>query len=1157
MKDFVHLHLHSEYSLLDGACRIKKLIEKAKSLGQKALCITDHGNMYAAVEFYSQCKANGIKAIIGCEVYLARRTRFDKVHGLDNGSHHLVLLCKNNVGYQNLIKLVSLGYIDGFYNRPRIDLDLLKKYSEGLICLSACLAGQIPRLLLENNYDEAKKVALEYNEIFGNGNYFIEVQNHNLKEQLAILPLLYKLARETKIPLVATNDVHYLEKEDAKMQKILMCIATNTTIDDPKAIDFGSDEFYYKTYDEMYELFFSVPDALENTVKIAEMCNVDFEFGVIKFPKVEFNGVSDNYKLFISLCLKGMKKRYGENPSQEVIERMKFESDTIHSMGYIDYYLIVWDFIHFAKTHDIPVGPGRGSGAGSLCAYLLGITDVDPIKYNLLFERFLNSERVSMPDFDIDFCIDGRQDVIDYVVEKYGSDHVAQIITFGTLAARAAIRDVARASGISYALADEVAKLVPHEIGITIESALKKNPDLYSLYLGDARVHELLDTAKKVEGMPRHASTHAAGVVITDKQASEYIPLQLNDDFIVTQYTMTDLEKLGLLKMDFLGLRNLTVIKECENIIHKNNPEFTIKNIPVDDEKVYKMLSKGDTLGVFQFESDGMRATIMRLQPEMLEDLIAVISLYRPGPMDSIPMYIKNRHNPHLIRYKHPLLEEILKVTYGCIVYQEQVMQIFRKLAGYSYGRADIVRRAMSKKKHDVMEKERHSFIFGDKNEDGSVNCVGAVANGVPEHIAREIFDDMISFASYAFNKSHAAAYAMVAYQTAYLKCHYLKEYMSALLTSVMDSTGKIIEYTNDLESHNIPLLPPNINKSFQSFHPDEKGITFALLAIKGIGRNVIKAIISEREAHGKFTSLKNFLSRMSGKEINVRAVEGLIKAGALDDFPENRREMLHSYERILAGNNAETRSNIEGQINLFGEGSSEEVAIETDVEKFEEYTKFELLKMEKETMGIYVSGHPLALYQPFVNALKYNNSAEIITKSEKNQRGFHDKDSVKICGIISSMKIHTTKNGGQMAFTVLEDMNGAIEGIIFPTIYNNVKPLLKADKILFVQGKISSKDGEEAKILVDVIETESEFMNKLKNKTLCVNLKSSNSELIEKVKIIAEKYKGNGKFSLYFSDFKKLVSLKGNEGVDCTNSNLLLELENLLSKENVAYLNK
>ncbi len=1154
MTDFVHLHVHSEYSLLDGACRLKELVQRVKSLGQSAVAVTDHGNMYAAIDFYDVCKSEGIKAIIGCEVYVAPRSRFDKTHALDSSPYHLVLLCKDNEGYQNLIKLVSIGYVDGFYNKPRIDIDVLKQYSKGLICLSACLAGEIPRKLNNNDYEGAKETALLYNSIFGQGNYYIEIQNHYIKEQQAILHLLLKLSRETAIPLVATNDAHYLEREDAKMQQVLMCIATNTFLDDPDAMGFATDEFYIKSGDEMSSLFGSFPDAISNTVEIAKRCNVEFEFGNTKLPHFEIEGVSDNTEYFREMCKKGLKKHYGENPKQYVIDRMNYEINVISSMGYINYYLIVWDFIRYAKDNDIPVGPGRGSGAGSLCAYLIGITGIDPIKYNLLFERFLNPERISMPDFDIDFCIEGRQSVIDYVVKKYGSDHVAQIITFGTMAARGAIRDVARAMGTSYQIADTVAKQIPFEINITIDKALEKNPELKAMYYGDAKIHELMDMAKKVEGMPRHASTHAAGVVITKDPVSDYVPLQKNEESIVTQYTMTNLERLGLLKMDFLGLRNLTVIRDCVRSVQKKTPDFDIEKIPLDDKAIYKMLAKGDTQGVFQFESAGMRATIMRLIPETIEDLIAVISLYRPGPMDSIPKYIKNRHNPKLVTYKHPILKDILDVTYGCIVYQEQVMQICRKLAGYSYGRADIVRRAMSKKKASVMEKERQSFIYGEKNPDGSVSCAGAVANGVPAEIANEIFDEMISFASYAFNKSHAAAYATVSYQTAYLKCHFYKEYMSALMTSVIDNTGKIIEYSSELESNGVKLLNPDINECFEGFTPSENGIRFSLLALKNMGRGVIANIIEEREQNGRFRTLQDFLSRMYGKDLNSRAVEALIMCGALDSFPTNRKQMLHNYDRIMSGLSEQNRTNIEGQLDLFGfAGEKKDDMLEMEIPYEEEYGLLELLEMEKRATGIYISDHPLSNYSGFMSAAKLNNVMQIIDGAKENLSEYTDGENVKLLCMLVNKKMFTTRSNAQMCFVNFEDRTGTIEGIVFPKIYDAFKQNLTDGHILYIEGHISLKDEEDAKIIVDIIKTPEAFVSECKAKSLCVLVNSNDTNKIKAIKSIGEKYKGDSQLFFYFADVKKLTKSVDSGGINISND-MIKELSEILGKGNVAF---
>jgi len=1154
MIDFVHLHLHSEYSLLDGACRLKQLVAKAKELGQNAVAVTDHGNMYATIDFFNECKKEGVKPIIGCEVYVAPRSRFDKVHKLDSSPYHLVLLCKDNEGYQNLIKLVSIGYVDGFYNKPRVDIEVLKKYSKGLICLSACLAGEVARKLSDSDFEGAKETALLYNDIFGQGNYYIEIQNHNLREQLAILPFLYKLSRETGIPLVATNDTHYLEKTDAKMQKVLMCIATNTFIDDPNAMGFATDEFYLKTGDEMAELFKAVPQSISNTVDIASRCNIDFEFGNIKLPKFEIDGITDNVLYFKSLCQEGLVKLYGENPSQEAKDRMGFEFDVITKMGYVDYFLIVWDFIRYAKENGVPVGPGRGSGAGSICAYLIGITGIDPLKYNLLFERFLNPERISMPDFDIDFCIEGRQSVIDYVVKRYGSDHVAQIITFGTMAARGSIRDVARAMGTPYQVADTVAKQIPQELNITIEKALEKNPDLKAMYLGDAVIHELLDMAKKVEGMPRHSSTHAAGVVITKDPVSEYVPLQKNDESIVTQYPMTTLESLGLLKMDFLGLRNLTVIRDCVNSVRKTTPNFDIENIPLDDKSVFEMLAKGQTQGIFQFESAGMRATIMKLIPVAIEDLIAVISLYRPGPMDSIPRYIQNRHNPKLVTYKHPLLKEILDVTYGCIVYQEQVMQICRRLAGYSYGRADIVRRAMSKKKASVMEKERNSFIYGEKNPDGTTNCVGAIANGVPKEVANDIFDEMTSFASYAFNKSHAAAYATLSYQTAYLKCHFFKEYMSALMTSVLDNTSKIIEYSAELEVNSVKLLNPDINESNEGFTPTEKGIRFALLAIKGMGRGVIQNIIIERNASGRFKTLQDFCTRMFGKELNTRAIEALIMCGALDSFPTNRKQMLQNYDIILSGLNNQNRNNVQGQLDLFGMSEAENSdSLEMEIPFAEEYPILELLEMEKNSVGIYISGHPLRSFSPFISASKLNNSMQIIENAKENLAGFKDGDKVKLLCMLQSKKMFTTRSKSQMCFVNFEDMTGTIEGVVFPKIYDVFKGLLANGSILEVQGHISIKDDEDAKVIVDIIQTAEKFVQDCKARPICVKLKSTELEKIAKVKQIASEYVGKGKLYFYFEDAKKLTAPTDLKGIDIS-ANLLKEFVDFLGLTNVAF---
>lgn len=1132
---FVHLHVHSEYSLLDGACRIKDLVKRVKELGQTAVAVTDHGNLYAAIEFYNEAKANGIKPIIGCEVYVAPRSRFDKIHGIDNKPYHLILLCENNEGYQNLIKLVSIGYIDGFYNKPRVDLDVLKKYSKGLIALSACIAGEIPRLLANGEYENAKKTALLYRDIFGENNYYIEVQNHGIREEMSVLPLLYKLSAETGIPLAATNDAHYIAKYDSKIQKILVAIQTNTPLSKPNPLNFPTDEFYIKSYDEMAALFGSKPDALENTVKIAERCNVEFEFGVIKLPKYEIAGVTDNSVYFRNMCYDGLKKRYGDAPPKEYAERLEYELDVIIKMGYVDYYLIVWDFVHFAKTHNIPVGPGRGSGAGSIAAYCIGITGIDPMKYNLLFERFLNPERVSMPDFDIDFCYEKRQQVIDYVVEKYGSDRVAQIITFGTMAAKAAVKDVGRVMELPYQTTDTVSKLIPFELHTTLDKALASSTELKNLYLTDSKVHELIDIAKKIEGMPRHASTHAAGVVISDAPVSDYVPVQKNDESVVTQYPMNILESLGLLKMDFLGLRTLTVISDTVKAVKRKDPAFNIEKIPLDDKTVFDMLSTGDSSAVFQFESAGMRQVLARLKPTSIEDLIAVLSLYRPGPMDSIPRYIANRHHPEKIAYKHPMLEDILNVTYGCIVYQEQVMQICRKLAGYSYGRADLVRRAMAKKKADVMEKERSVFVEG------------SVKNGVPESVANDIFDEMSSFASYAFNKSHAAAYAHISYQTAYLKCHFYKEYMAALMTSVLENQNKLLEYISECEKNGVHILCPDINKSMAGFTADENGIRFALLAVKNLGRNAIENIVAERVKNGSFTSLSEFCERMNGKDINRKSAECLIKCGAFDCFALNRRQMLENYDKIFSGLQASVRQNIDGQINFFESGISNSKPQEVSLPDIPEYDLGTLLEFEKEALGMYISGHPLQQYMYISAAAKHNS----ISKISGDGAGIKDGSPVKLIGTLQSIKLHKTKNDAIMAFAVVEDMTGECEVIFFPEAYALNVNVIKQGSNVFIGGKISYKDNS-PKIIADTVMSAEQYMKACSGMKLFVKCRSDDKEKVQKVLEICGEHIGSGAAAFYFDDVKKYVKPKNCSGVYISEE-LLGKLNKIVGIDNIA----
>ncbi len=994
--NFVHLHVHTEYSLLDGACRINGLMNRLKEIGQTAVAITDHGNMYGAMEFLQIAEKNGIKPIIGCEVYVAPRTRFDKENKIDSKPYHLVLLCENNEGYSNLVKIVSIANVEGFYNKPRVDKELLRKYHKGLICLSACLAGEVPRNLANNDYNNARNVALEYLEIFGKGNYFIEIQNHGIREQLEILPQLYKLSAETGIPLVATNDCHYLSRQDSELQRVLVCIQTGTVLGEPNGMEFAGDEFYVKTAEEMTRLFKGHEEAITITSQIAERCNVDFNFDSgIKIPHFEIKGVTDNTEYLRKISYEGLYHRYGKNVPKTTIDRLEYELSVIAEKQFVDYFLIVWDFIRYARENNIPVGVGRGSGAGSLVAYCTGITGIDPIKYNLMFERFLNPERVSMPDFDIDFCIEGRQSVKDYVVQKYGADKVSEIIAFDTLKAKAAVRDIVRVLGLSYSLGDKIAKMIDPKYDLAY--SLKENKELSAMYNADKSVKQLIDLALKLEGMPRHTSTHAAGVVISDVKLDDLVPVQKNDNTIITQYTNTYLEALGLLKMDFLGLRNLTVIRDTVNEIKKFQPDFDIDKIPEDDPKVYEMLAKGDTAGVFQFESDGMTKWLMEMKPERMDDLIVIISLYRPGPMKSIPVYINNKRNPRNVEYLHPKLKETLAETYGVMVYQEQVMEICRKLAGYSYGHADIVRRAMAKKKPEVMLKERESFVSG------------AVENGVSAEIANKIFDEMVSFASYAFNKSHAAAYACLAYRTAYLKYHYRGIYMSALMSSVMTGGGRLVEYISACRQNGLNVLPPDINRSMKGFTYDGKQIYFGLLAVKNAGWGLADKIIASRNEAGRFTSLQDFCERLSGRELNKKALENLIKAGAFDGLGLNRRQMLESCELLLEMAGKGTRGVIEGQMNMFDSVATEENNFKVTYRP--EYDRKKLLALEKEAAGIYLTGDPLSEYSHYAQLLKTRKIAEITYDTVK------DDDNIKLMSIIREKKLHTTKKGSKMCF--------------------------------------------------------------------------------------------------------------------------------------------
>lgn len=1181
MTDFVHLHVHSEYSLLDGACRIQPLVERAKELGQSAVAITDHGVMYGAIDFYKAAKAAGIRPIIGCEVYVAPRTRFDKVHGMDNSPYHLVLLCENNEGYQNLIKIVSKGFLEGFYSKPRVDKELLRKYNKGIIALSACLAGEIPRLLSNGNYPGAKKAALEYKEIFGEKNFYLELQDHGIQEQKAILPLLFRLSQETGIGLAATNDCHYLTKRDHKVQNLLICIQTNRTINDPNEMAFETEEFYLKSGDEMQELFGAYPGAVSNTVEIAERCNVEFEFGHTKLPYYQAPDGMENRAFFRKLCYEGLRRNYGDNPAQNVIDRLEYELSIIEKMGYVDYFLIVWDFINYARSQDISVGPGRGSGAASIAAYCVGITNIDPIRYHLLFERFLNPERVSMPDFDIDFCFERRQEVIDYVIRKYGEDHVAQIITFGTLAARAAIRDVGRAMGMGYQEVDIVARYVPSEPKMTIVKALKQSAEMREQYDSNPKIHELIDLAMALEGMPRHASTHAAGVVITREPVESYVPVQQNDGVIVTQFTMTTLEELGLLKMDFLGLRNLTVIRKAQNIIHRAEPKFDAGRIPLDDKGVFEMLSVGQSSGVFQFESEGMRQVITQLKPASIEDLAAVVALYRPGPMDSIPRYIENRHHPEKVVYLHPKLKPILDVTYGCIVYQEQVMQICRDLAGYSYGQADLVRKAMSKKKADIMQKERQKFIYGSKRPDGSVECVGCIANGVPEETAVAIFDQMSSFASYAFNKPHASAYAYIAYQTAFLKYHYPMEYMAALLTCMLDNVNKVTEYMAECTRRGIKTLPVDVNQSEEGFTVSPDGIRFGLLAVKSIGKGFIRELVAQREKR-PFDSFFDFCERMYGGEISRRTMDSLIKSGAFDSISPNRRQLLQAYGPIMEELERTHKNNLEGQLDLFAlpleDGEKQSLNHSYTLPPAADFTQAERLAMEKEVTGIYVTGHPLQEYRALSERIQADSLGKLLEEA-KTQGMDLDGKPLKLVGIITEPRTKITKNNETMVFARLEDLTASCGLLIFPKVCQQVRALVREGQVVVLKGRVSAREEEEPKIIVDMmtapanyseapppaassstfcspyIGTEKRIGQGQERKALYLRVESRESPAFQKAQQILLVFEGITPVYFYLQSEKKY--LKAPQGMWVTpNDPMLRELQRVLGKENVVFKN-
>lgn len=1074
MADFVHLHVHSEYSLLDGMSRIKDLPVRAKELGMKAIALTDHGVMYGAVDFYKECKKNDIKPIIGCEVYVAPRSRFEKEAGRDSGYNHLILLAKNKEGYQNLSKLVSLSFVEGFYYKPRIDLEILEKYSKGLICLSACLAGSLSQALIQDDMQKAEEIALWHKRVFKD-DYYIEIQHNGLRQQIMINQKLIQLARKLDIPLVATNDAHYLKKEDSYFHEVLLCIQTGKRMSDEDRMRFETQEFYIKSPEEMADYFSEFPDAIENTVKIAEKCNYDFEFGVTKLPNYDVpEEYATHLDYFKDLCYKGIKKRYGENPAEEVMSRLEYEISVIDKMGYVDYFLIVWDYINYAKSVGIPVGPGRGSGAGSIAAYAIGITDIDPLKYGLLFERFLNPERVSMPDFDVDFCYERRGEVIEYVERKYGKDHVSQIITFGTMAARMVIRDVGRVLDYPYSETDKLAKMIPMEVHITIPKALEQNREFKELYESNPSVKQLIDIAIKLEGLPRQASTHACGIVITKDPVDTYVPLYVNDGNISTQYTMNLLEELGLLKMDFLGLRTLTVISDTEKLVKQNRGIDVEYDKEMNDPKVYKLWANGESVGIFQFESQGMTNFMKELKPDCLEDIIAGVSLYRPGPMDQIPRYIKGKQNPGHNVYTHPALEPILNVTYGCMVYQEQVMQIVRELAGYSLGRADLVRRAMGKKKLDVMAKEREYFINGQVDENGNVLVPGCVRNGIDKESANKIFDEMAEFAKYAFNKSHAAAYSVVSYRTAYLKTYYPAEFMAATLNSFLGNLDKVPVYIYECKRLNIEILKPDINKSFTKFTVQDNKIRFGLGSIKNVGVSAIETVIAERIKNGEFKSFTDFCERIQSGTVNKKCIECLIKAGCFDSMSQTRATLLASFEKIMDTINNQGRNSLANQVTMFDIVEPEET-VKYQYTVLKELDERELLSQEKEMLGIYVSGHPLEKLREAISNQTNITSIQIKDLNEENSGNFKDGQTVKYAGTITGIKKKYTKRNTIMAFVTVEDLYGSAELVVFDSVYSRCDSILIDENVILVEGRLSIKEDEEARIIVQNIKEFSE----------------------------------------------------------------------------------
>ena len=1166
---FVHLHVHTEYSLLDGACRIDKIAQRAKELGQTALAVTDHGVMYGAVAFYKACKEAGIKPIIGCEVYVAPRAMTDKAHGTDNDYSHLILLCRNEQGYRNLCRLVSAGFTEGFYMKPRIDWALLHKHAEGLICLSGCLAGEIPQRLIRGDYDGAKARAVELAELFGEDGFYLEIQNHGIPDEARAAEGLIRLHRDTGIPLVVTNDAHYIEKKDAYYQDVLMCIQMGKTVDDPNRMRFESQELYLKSEDEMRALFPDWQEAADNTVKIAEMCSFDFTFGHYFLPRFKLpEGEHDSYDYLVKLCEKGFAERYPNSP--EVHAQLEYELSMINKMGFVDYFLIVSDFIGYAKRNGIPVGPGRGSAAGSVVSYCLHITDVDPIKYSLFFERFLNPERVSMPDIDVDFCVNRRAEVIDYVKRVYGEDHVAQIVTFGTMAARNAVRDVGRALSVSYAETDAVAKQVPSGPGalnITLDEALKLSKPLREMYEQDETLKRLIDVARALEGMPRHASTHAAGVVITEKPVYEYVPLAKNDEAVVCQYPMTTLEELGLLKMDFLALRNLTVLDDAVKLVQRYKPGFRIEDVPEDDGETYEMLAQGRTSGVFQLESTGMTGVCAGLKPKSIEDITALIALYRPGPMDSIPRFLECSVHPEKVSYKHELLRPILSVTYGCIVYQEQVIEIFRRLAGFSLGQADMIRRAMSKKKHKVIDAERVAFIHGDPAR----GIPGAVANGVSESVANSIYDEILDFASYAFNKAHAVCYAIVAYRTAYMKRHHPQQYMAALLTSVLDNSNKVAEYIAECRELGIKLLPPDVNESGANFTVAGENLRYGLVAIKGIGWGAINGLVAERESGGLFKSFEDFCRRMSGRELNRRAVENLIKAGAFDSMGYKRRALVQICGAVIDSISQAARDNISGQMDLFGDpdegGEARPVSI--PIPDIEEFSARERMAMEKETTGLYLTGHPMDEYRAAVKKIGASPIGAVMNDfaAEDGPRSFADGQYITVAGVVAGARTRPTKNNSLMSYITLEDDTGAMEVIAFQRVLDQSSMFIKDNAALIVRGRISVRDEKEPQLMADTIRPieEADSMkaaaarpdgapkpaphgdDPAAQQKLWVKLPAADDPRIKRIELILTMFPGQQQMVIYCAREKRKLTAR------CIiHDSLVAELKEMLGEENV-----